>query len=483
MSEESSLGARTRTAVIWAFLATAGTRLLTLLSLMVLARMLAPREFGLLAFALVYTTYAETVGDLGTAVALIYWRERRDDAAQVTFAINAVMGAFWCVTTLLLAPAIAGFFRVPEGTAIVRVLSFGFLIKFLGNTHDALAQKDLRFRARAVPELSLAGGKAVVAVSLASLGFGAWSLVWGHLAGLFLWSFASWRMVSWRPSLRLPRDLAGPMLRYGRGIVGVNVLAAIVHHSDVAIVGRVLGPAALGLYQIAWKIPEATIAVIIWVVSRVLFPTFSKIREGPELARAYLTALTYVSLVTLPLAGVLVVAAEPLVGVFLGERWMEAAPLLRWLAVYAGLRAIGTHAGDVLKSTGRTSLLAALSAARAVVLVPALFLAAHAGVTKVAMTLAAVTAVAAVANIGIVMRLLRFDVRAVGRALRTSVVAGTALALAGGLLQAYGPPLPAQLSLAATVFAGGLAWAVAIFVLDRALLRDLKRLVAPQRGQ
>ena len=193
-----------------------------------------------------WTPAGETVGDLGTGMALVYWPDRRDDAAQVTFAINMIAGTFWCILTILLAPFIADFFNTPQGTNIVRALALAFPLKYLGNTHDALARKDLRFRARAVPELSLAILKAAIAIVLAWQGFGAWSLVWGHLGGLLCWTAFLWIMVPWRPSFALPRDLVAPMLRYGRGIIAVNIIASILHHVDLVIVGRFLGLTALG---------------------------------------------------------------------------------------------------------------------------------------------------------------------------------------------------------------------------------------------
>lgn len=470
-----------RRAVVWAFLSTAGTRLITLVSLTVLARLLAPADFGLLAFALVYITYAETIGDLGTAVALIYWKDRRDDAAQVTFIINLMMGVLWCGLTLLLAPYIADFFNNAAAAPIVRVLAVGFLIKFLGNTHDALAQKDLRFRARAVPELGLAGTKAILSIALAVAGFGAWSLVWGHLAGITAWTLAAWVIVPWRPRLSIPRGLFAPMLRYGRGIVAVNLIAAVVHHADMAIVGRMLGSVALGLYQVAYKLPEATITVIMWVVSKVLFPTFSRMTSDSDLRRAYLQALTYVSVITVPVAGGLALTAEPLVRVIFGPNWMEAAPLLRWLAVYAGLRSIGTHAGDILKATGRTGLLAGIGLIKAAVLVPALIWAARFDVATVAMTLAAVTAVTIGFNIAIVMRLLHFGVGALGRALRPSLVSGFVLVAAVVALLRFAPPLPSAVALPAIVVTGISAYAAALFVFDRGLFLDILRTVQPGR--
>ena len=430
MTAEGGVGRTTARAAVWAFLSTGGSKLITLVALMILARLLAPTEFGLLAFALVYITYAETIGDLGTGHALIYWPDRREDAAQVTFWVNVGMGIFWCVTTILIAPAVAAFFNTPNGTDIVRVLGFSFLIKYLGNTHNAIAAKDLRFRARTVPELGLAGLKAVISIVLAYLGFGAWSLAWGHLAGLACWTVFLWIMVPWRPRLALPRDLVGPMLRYGRGLIIVNIIGSVLHHADLAIVGRYIGTTALGFYQIAAKIPEATVIVLLWVVTSVLFPAFSRLHAaGQNLRRPYLTATRYVSAMTFPAATGLALLSAPLVVLFFGEQWAPAAPILTALAVYAGLRSLSNHAGDVLKATGRAPLLAGASAIQAVVLIPALLLGSMRSAAAVAWALAIVEVLAAVFMLAIASRVIGATALDIARSFVPAAIAASAMAV------------------------------------------------------
>jgi lipopolysaccharide exporter len=159
----TGLARATAWGVVWAFVATALSRLAWLAALAVLARLLAPEEFGLFAFGLVFLTYVETIGDLGTGTALIHWPRRTGDAAHVTFYLNLGMGLFWFALAQAAAPWVAGFFRNPAGEPVIRVLAVSFLLKALGNTHDALCQKELRFRARLVPETALTVGKGVVA--------------------------------------------------------------------------------------------------------------------------------------------------------------------------------------------------------------------------------------------------------------------------------------------------------------------------------
>ena len=475
-------GDGTAWSVVWAFAGTVASRLLWLGALAVLARILAPRDFGLLAFALVYITYVETVADLGTGSALIFWPDRRDEAAQVTFVSSALAGLGWCVLTLLAAPWIAGFFHSPEGVPILRALALSFPLKFLGTTHDAICQKDMRFRVRLIPEVAMAVGKAGVAVGLALAGFGVWSLVWGQLVGLAAWTVALWLVVPWRPRWRWPSsDLVRPMLAYGRGIVAVNVLAAITHHADLVIVGRMMGARILGLYQMAYKVPEMTVIVSIWVVGKVLFPAFSRAHAadaaGEEVGRIYVRALRWIALLTVPASLGLALVAEPLVLTVFGERWREAAPILRALALYTGLRALGSHAGDVLKATGRPGLLAAIAVAKAVLMVPLLLLAARSGPVAVALTMAGVTAVTLLFNVAAVCRLARVSPRALLAALRPSLLAGAGMAAALlGWQRLAGPA-----GLATAVVVGAVAYLLGLLLMNPGLVGEVRRALARQK--
>jgi PST family polysaccharide transporter len=477
-----STGRTTARAAVWAFLATAGSRLITVIGLGLLARMLAPREFGLLAFALVYITYAETIGDLGSGMALVYWPDRRDDAAQVTFVVNAAAGVMWCLITLAIAPWVADFFNAPNGAPIVRVMGFSFIIKYLSNAHDALSQKDLRFRARFIPELSLAFFKAAVSIVLAYFGFGAWSLVWGHMAGVTVRTLLLWIVVPWRPSLRMPWDLIQPMLGYGRGIIIVNVLAAITHHADLAVVGRFLGTTALGLYQMASKIPEMTVIVMLWVVSTVLFPAFSKMHAaGESLRTPYLIATRYISAATLPASAGLYLLARPVILVFLGKTWLGAVPILQALTVYTAARALSTHAGDVLKATGRAKLLAQLSVVKACLIVPGLIIGARWGAAGVAWGQTVASALGTVitlvaASYFIRVRLSAMLLASLPSAIATGVMSVPVIAWAHWSA-AHLPPIVQTL--------GGVAIGAAVFVLvlmllDRDLVRNARRHFLPR---
>ncbi|HKR66853.1 MAG TPA: lipopolysaccharide biosynthesis protein [Thermoanaerobaculia bacterium] len=472
-----NLGHKTAKAAIWAFFSTAGAKAITLIGLSILARLLAPREFGLLAFAMVYITYVETIGDLGSGMALVYWPDRRNDAAQVTFAVNMVAGLFWCAATMLLAPFIAGFFHAANGAPIVRVLAWSFILKYIGNAHDALAQKDLRFRARFLPDIGLATVSSVIALVLAWQGFGAWSLVWGRLAGVTCRTLLLWIVVDWRPSVRnFPFDLVRPMLHYGRGLIVVNVLAAILYYSDLAIVGRFLGATALGLYQMASKLPETTVIVLLWVFSAVLFPAFARLHaEGEDLRAPYLLATRYVSAITLPAALGLSVLARPIVLLFFGDQWLPAAPILAALAIAAALRCLSTHSGDVLKATGRAPLLARISLLKAFVIVPALLIGARFDATAVAVSLAIAAGVTTLITLTITSRYIGLRMRDMVSAFLPSAAAGVAMATVLLLWTRWSLRLPVVLQLAGGVLLGFCVYVAVLSMIDPELLGQARR--------
>lgn len=460
------LGDRTARGFVWALAAAGGGKVVSVVALAVAARILAPEQFGLFTFAIVYVTYMDVVSDLGVGAALIYWKDRISEAAQLAFVVNLATGLLWFGITLAVAPVVAEFFHSPDATEILRAFSLVFLVRALGRTHDALCRKDLRFRDRLVPEVALPVTKGILIVVLAVAGAGVWSLVWGQIIGEVVWAAALWWIVPWRPEWSWPGELLGPMLTYGRDILAIEVIAAVVHHADYVVVGRMLGKEALGHYQLAYKVPEMAVLLLLWQVNTVLFPAFSKV-EASDMGNAYLEAMRYVTLLALPAAAGLFFLAEPIVLTVFGEQWGASVPILRALAVYVAFRALGAHAGDVMKAAGRPMLLAKIGLAKAVVLVPALLFAVRAGAPAVGLAMAAVTAAALPVEYAVVRHLTGIRIRDVLAATRDGILASLVLA---GFLAFWTQLIPD--SRGVVVVAGGTCLGAAIYL-------GMVRLVAP----
>jgi PST family polysaccharide transporter len=476
------IGRKTFRAAAWAFFSATGKRVLTLIGLTLLARVLAPKDFGLVGFAMVYLTFIEVVGDLGAASALVYWPDRREDAAQVTFVVNVIAGVFWFVVSLAAAPWVADFFHEPRVTEVVRVLAVTTLIKFLGNTHDALAQKDLRFSARSIPELTLTAIKTAAALVLAFLGFGAWSLVWGQIAGLVCWTILLWIVVPWRPSRHIPADLFKPMLLYGRNIVAVQMLATVMFYVDSIAVGRFLGRTALGLYEMASRVPDSSVLVLIWVAAQALFPAFSKLHaEGGDVRGAYLVATRCVSSLTLPASLGLFFLARPIILVFFGPQWAGAAPILSILALYVGFRGVD-EVGNVLKATGRTHTLVWLTVIKTVLLVPAVIVGARYSATAVAAALAIVYGTGTVITTIIAARIIDVPFRSILGAFSRSAQAAAVMSVALFAWMRWTTPLGNVSQLFGGVLLGAAIYVATLRLLDRQIFEWMRMVLTKKPG-
>src|SRR5204863_7533670 len=138
----------------------------------------------------------------------------------------------------------------------------------------ALAQRRLNFRSRTIAELLEVVVRGSVGITLALAGQGPWSLVLGYLAGSVTWNVVLWSLVRWRPSLRRRRSRLSPLLRFGGALTIVGIVGGVMGYVDNVFVGRVLGPVALGVYNLGYRLPELVIANLSWAAGLVLFPAF-----------------------------------------------------------------------------------------------------------------------------------------------------------------------------------------------------------------
>jgi lipopolysaccharide exporter len=455
--DEQSLSARALRGMLWAYGSFAAGRALTLASTVVLARLLDPRDFGLVALALVFTAVLETVADLGLGQVLVIADQRDLRArADTVFVGSLAIGAGLALLIAALGPVAAAFFDQPALTGLMALLGANFLLRALGSTHYALAERALDFRSRTRAEVAEVLVRGVVAIALAAAGAGALSIVAGYLAGTVALVVTVWRLVPWRPRLRGERTPLRSFWRLGAAFGGVDLLAALSNNVDYVFIGRVLGPASLGLYSIGFRLPELLVMNLTLVAGRVLFPAFAAVgRDG--LPRAFEIALRYTVMLSLPLAAGLAALAHPIVVALFGERWEGAVTPMRVLTLYALALTLNIPAGTAYKAGGRPQLLLALALPRLVVLVVSIALLVDHGIVAVAACQAGAALLVALASTILAVRMLALPARrlsaAIWRPLVCAIAMGAVLALLAELLAPWpalvlGPPLGAALYLA-----------------------------------
>ena len=392
-AQAHSLGTRTVRGMLWAFGSYAGGRLLVLLTTAILARLLSPADFGLVALALTFTVLLDSLSTFGLGEALVIQEdEGLYDRANTAFVWSVGFGLATSLAVAACSPLIASFFDQPQLIGIVSALGASFFLRSLGITHYALSQRSLDFRTRTIAEFSSVVSRGITGIAFALAGFGAWSLVLGYLVGSAVMTLALWKLVPFRPKLRSRRDHVSQLLRFGGTLSAVGLLAAIGNNIDNMFVGRVLGATALGFYSIAFLVPNLAVVNISVIAQQVLFPAFTA-HDRDDLSRAFKIAFRYLWLLTLPVVLILIVLAEPIVLVVFGEKWRAAAEPMRILAIYGFALATSFAAGTVYMATAKAGVLLWLILGRLAILIGGLILFASLGITAVAICQAVAVAI------------------------------------------------------------------------------------------
>ena len=424
---EHGLGTRALRGMVWAYTSYVGGRLLILLSTAVLARILVPEQFGLVALALTFMALLDGVSDIGLSQALVIQPDDRlYDRAETVFVSSVVLGLVLSLIVAAISPLMASAFGQPALVGIGPVLGANFFLRSLGSTHYALAQRSLNFRARTVAEFADVLVRGPTGIVLALAGMGAWSLVIGYLVGTVALVVTIWQQIRWRPKLTPHWADLRTLARFGGTLSAVDVVASVIANVDYLFVGGVLGTTALGLYTLGFRLPELLILNLSVVAGRVLYPAFA---AADDLGRAFLISLRYTLIVSLPIAVVLVVLAEPFIRVAFGAQWLGSVSAMRILTIYAFAISLGIPPGTVIKATGRAGILLKLAIFRLVAVVVGLVLFTHLGIAAVASTQAVVAVLAEGIILVIVTRLVGVGVATTSRTAWPALVAATAMAV------------------------------------------------------
>jgi O-antigen/teichoic acid export membrane protein len=285
----------------------------------------------------------------------VYRRDDVNEASYTAFVTVIVSSLLLYLIAVIVAPLVATFFRDPLVTPILRVLALTVPISAIGRVPYALLSRDLDFRRKVFPEVAanVVGSGASIGFALA--GAGAWSLVWGQLIRVALAAGLIWTVTTWRPKLRFSRPIFRELFRYGKHITSSQTLIFFITNVDNAIVGRYAGQTALGYYQFAYSTSNIPATQITSVVNQVMFPAFSRMGEDSRglRSRYYLTAVRYITWITLPMAVATILFADEFVLGLYGQVWAPAILPLKLLAVYGLIRSIAANMGNVFRAMGK----------------------------------------------------------------------------------------------------------------------------------
>lgn len=337
-------------AVVQSYAANLIKALLQLVVGILLARMLSPEDFGLVAVAWLIVGIGSLVMDIGLSSSIIQSEAISSEDVAYIFYLQIFIGIALCLLSCVFAPAIAGALSATEATSLIGAMAFVFAIKSLGQTSFALLNRRMRFGALQLITVASYGiGFGGVALIMAHLGYGPWSIVAAAIIQAAVASIGYlWLAV---PPLRI-RSLRPPsnLLRFGTKTLGVNLLNWVIFNADTMLVSRFLGPTALGLYNRALALANLP-TIVVSSIQPLLFSAASRIQaEREKIAQAYLAATTAVAMIVGPILVVTsVMASEVITGLY-GGQWRSAAPLLTPLALAIIANAFTLLGGPLLMS-------------------------------------------------------------------------------------------------------------------------------------
>jgi lipopolysaccharide exporter len=356
------LGPATGTAVLWRGLQLVGTRIISLAKFLVLARILAPRDFGLLAIALVAVDLMLTITDFGMAFALVQREHVERPHYDTAWTVNLTRSLVIAATIAAGAPLLASLFGQPRATEILQVLALRPLIDATASIRMADLTRALRFRSLSVVRLSSAVVDATVAIAFAPT-FGIWAVVLGALTGALAGSVASYVVAPYRPRLSFNAGAARSLFRFGRWLLVAGALGVAGDAVLRAVISRRLGAVDLGVYYLAVRIAILPYEAVSEIVVAVGFPVQSLLqRDRERAARVFRSTLKATLALLMPMYAIIVALAEPMVREFLGARWSAAPPVMRVIAVIAVIGTVYDATTAMLQGLGRPQWVAALAA-------------------------------------------------------------------------------------------------------------------------
>lgn len=345
-----------------------------LIKTIIVARILSPQQFGLFGVVSIGLNLFETFSETGIESALIHQKEIKAVDISTAWVILLVRSFLISLVLFLVAPFIASFFNVPEVVPFIRVISIVPIIRSLRNPQIVFFKRNLDFKKESYMLTTGAAMEVVVGVVATIITQNIWGLVISILAGGLGELIMSYLLISF-PKITKPKwSVVKKQLEFGRWVWGSSALSYLVNQGDDMVVGKILGPVALGFYQNAFKLASVPATQITGTITQVTFPAFSSIQDDfPRLKRAFTKGFIFTTLVTLPICLITLIFADPLTRIIYGQEWLPLVPALRILSIFGAVRAISGLMGPLANALGKPKLITMSGVIQAVLLFALIF--------------------------------------------------------------------------------------------------------------
>ena len=351
-----SLKQKAVSGVKWTTFSSVIVAILQIVQLVILARLLEPTVFGLMAITSVVIGFAQAFLDMGISNAIIHKQEVSHTQLSSLYWLNVLSGIVLFLIVSLCAPVVALFYQEAELTNIIILVAMTFLIQPFGQQFIVLWQKELKFNDIAKVDILTKLVALIVSIVFAYYNYGVYALVYGVLAGTILQTlvFVYKGLREYTISFVFRLSDVREFLSFGLYQMAEKTLNYFNSQIDTLLIGKLLGVETLGVYNIAKQIIMKPIQIINPIVSKVTFPVMAKIQNDTDrLKEIYLKAINLLSSINFPIYLFMLITAPQLVPLMFGEQWVDAIIIVQILSIYGALRSIGNPVGSLLLAKGR----------------------------------------------------------------------------------------------------------------------------------
>jgi teichuronic acid exporter len=352
-----SLAQKTLSGFLWTLLSRFGTRLVILVVGIVLARILSPEDFGLIAMLGVFFAVSSSLVESGFTQALLREKTISEFDKSTAFYINISIAIVLYILLWISAPYISLFFKQPLLENLVKVMGIDLIFKSLSIVQRAVLMQQLRFKLLSAIDISVSILTGIIAILLAYNGFGVWALAIKYFLFSLFVTIAFWIKNPWFPKTFINRDSYNRLFGFGIKLVTTGLINTFYRNIYNLVIGKVFLPATLGLYDRAFMLANQVSSSIYVALGQVIYPILSKTLDDKERFKsAYRKIVISITFVNFPLTTFMVFAAEPIVIIILGDKWTGAVPFLQLLSISYFIGHISSISQDLYKILGKPEI-------------------------------------------------------------------------------------------------------------------------------
>lgn len=467
--------------IVWSFLEKWSSQVVSTSVFLVLARLLGPEAFGLIALASVFTAFMAPFLNQGFAQAIIQREELEKDHLDSAFWMSVSISLFMIALTVSSAGLVANFFGEPKLQVILPWLSINFFFTALQSIQTAILRRKFAFKTLAVRSSLANLVSGIVGVGMAFQGFGVWSLVGQQLVNGLVGTIVLWTASEWSPRFRISRQHLGDLFSFGSNVTGIYVLRFFNRRSDDFLIGYFLGSVALGYYTVAYRLLLVMINLFTTTMSQVSLPTFSRLQEDlPKMRKGFYTVTQLTSLVAFPAFLAVVALAPELVTVLFGEEWVPSIAVMQVLSIGGILQCVSYFNGTVIMAMGKPSWKLKINSLNVVINVIGFLIAVRWGILAVAIAFVISNYLFSPISLLAVRRLIKINIMTYFNQYLISITGSAMMVLAMVLTKFWlsnNTSANLQVQLIMALLIGGLTYILSLLMLAPSLVQKTVNLV------